>query len=75
MENNYECKVCNLVYKTRNGLYKHKIKYHQTEGNSTPKKYICGYCEKRYDSRQSKWMHEQKCKITNKKRRFKRTSH
>ena len=38
MENNYECKICNLVYKTRNGLYKHKIKYHPAQEDSTPKK-------------------------------------
>jgi hypothetical protein len=61
---NYNCAICNLIYKTRNGLFKHKKKYHQSNDDQTPKNYICKYCSKGYNTRQSKWMHEQKCKIT-----------
>jgi len=68
MENNYECKICDCIYKSRNGLFKHKIKYHPIKEDITPKKYKCDYCEKSYDSRQSKWMHGQKCKLINTKK-------
>jgi len=62
----YECKICNLVYKTRNGLFKHNKKYHPNDTNKNiPKKYSCEYCNKGYDTRQSKWMHVQKCKEIN----------
>ena len=61
---NYNCTICNLIYKTRNGLFKHNKKYHQSNDEITPKNYICKYCSKGYNTRQSKWMHEQKCKIT-----------
>ncbi len=69
MENKYECKICNLVYKTRNGLFKHNKKYHPNDNNKNiPKKYCCDYCNKGYNTRQSKWMHMQKCKVTNTKK-------
>lgn len=63
--NNYNCEICNLIYKTRNGLFKHNKKYHPDDEVQTLKNYLCQYCNKGYNSRQSRWMHEQKCKITN----------
>lgn len=69
MENKYKCETCNLVYKTRNGLFKHNKKYHPDDNNKNiPKKYSCDYCNKGYNTRQSKWMHMQKCKVTNTKK-------
>ncbi len=69
MENKYKCETCNLVYKTRNGLFKHNKKYHPDDNNKNiPKKYSCDYCTKGYNTRQSKWMHMQKCKVTNTKK-------
>ncbi len=62
--NNYSCDICNLIYKTRNGLFKHNKKYHPNEDAQQPKNYLCKYCSKGYNTRQSRWMHEQKCKIT-----------
>ena len=66
---NYNCEICNLIYKTRNGLFKHNKKYHPTNDDKTPKNYMCNYCSKAYITRQSRWMHEQKCKITTEKKK------
>jgi len=30
----------------------------------SPKKFICRYCNKNYNNKNSRWSHEQKCKIT-----------
>ena len=66
---NFICDICNMTYKTRNGLYKHNKNYHskKPEENNIINKYICNYCNKQLNSRQSKWMHEQKCKEINNK--------
>jgi hypothetical protein len=64
----YNCAICDLIYKTRNGLFKHNKKYHQVDDEQIIKNYICKYCLKGYNTRQSKWMHEQKCKIITEKK-------
>lgn len=60
MENNYECKTCNLSYKTKEGLTKHNKKYH-SNNSDTKRKYICENCKREFNSRQTKWKHFQIC--------------
>jgi len=60
MENSYECKICNLIYKTNEGFTKHNRKYHSID-NATPKKYTCENCKRNFNSRQTKWKHVQIC--------------
>jgi len=64
---NFNCNICNINYKTRNGLFKHNKKYHSEQliQNDIIKKYLCDFCTKELNSRQSKWIHEKKCKILN----------
>lgn len=50
----FNCKICNLEFKTRSGLWKHN-KIHATE---LEKKHLCKYCEKELCNRQSRWRHE-----------------
>ena len=65
-ESKFVCEICNMSYKTQNGLYKHNKKYHPTE---PPKKtYLCECCPRVFKSRQSKWFHMQKCKEINSKK-------
>lgn len=66
MSTNFSCKLCNKEYKTNTGLWLHNKKYH-----SDPNKIvvpinanICRYCHGEYACKQSRWKHEQKCKIT-----------
>ena len=59
----YKCEICKMGYKTKNGFAKHIRQNHKNDSN--PKKYNCKYCYKKYNSRQSKWVHEQKCKTNN----------
>lgn len=61
------CNSCNMIYKTINGLSKHNKKYHSEKiKNNTIKIYLCKYCNSNFEYRQSKWTHEQKCKLNNK---------
>jgi hypothetical protein len=60
MVNSYECKICNLIYKTNEGFTKHNKKYHSID-NATPKKYTCENCKRNFNSRQTKWKHVQIC--------------
>ncbi len=62
---NYSCTICNIHYKTKNGLYKHNIKYHPVNPTKPEKSYNCDYCVRVFKSRQSKWFHMQKCKKIN----------
>ena len=66
MSTNFSCKLCNKEYKTNTGLWLHNKKYH-----SDPNKIVvpininvCRYCHGEYACKQSRWKHEQKCKIT-----------
>jgi hypothetical protein len=64
--------LCNHIKNIHNNDDKNistEINYLSTEINylSTKKKntYNCRYCNKEYNINQSKWRHEQKCKINN----------
>lgn len=58
--NNFVCETCNMSYKTQNGLLKHiRINHKNNNGRI---KYNCDHCNKQYNSRQSRWVHIQKCK-------------
>ncbi len=66
MDKKYVCNICGSEYQTNSGLHKHKKKHENKQIEDDNKiKYICSYCEKKCNSRQSKWAHEQKCKETN----------
>ncbi len=68
MEKKYVCNICGSEYQTNSGLHKHKKKHVNKQIEDDNKiKYICSYCEKKCNSRQSKWAHEQKCKLINQK--------
>ncbi len=58
----YNCEICNIQYKSRMGLYKHKIKHHITLQEPKEKHYVCTYCKKEFNHKQNKWRHEQTCK-------------
>ncbi len=62
MNNKYSCDKCDLVYQTQCGLKKHIKLKHQTVET---KQYKCKYCDAPFGYRQSKWLHEQKCKTIN----------
>ncbi len=51
---------CSLI-KSENGLIKSENSLIKSENKI--KKYICRYCNKEYNNKQSRWSHEQKCKI------------
>jgi len=66
MEYKFECTICNLSYKTKEGFDKHNKKYHPIPSANTPKKYLCSQCSREFNSRQTKWKHEQICKLKKK---------
>jgi hypothetical protein len=60
----YFCEICNKNYKSNTGLWLHNKKYHSN--NNQPEKIdinVCRYCKGVYSCKQSRWKHEQKCKI------------
>ena len=59
MEYKFECTICNLNYKTKEGYDKHNKKHHSIPSANTPKKYTCKLCARDFNSRQTKWKHEQ----------------
>lgn len=68
MTDNFQCAECNLIYKTVGGLRKHQNKYHLNpikQSTKQAKVYRCTYCNKNFNIRQSRWAHEQKCKLSN----------
>lgn len=56
----YKCQLCNVEYKSRMGLYNHRMKYHPPEPKD--KIYMCVYCKKEFNHKQNKWRHQQICK-------------
>ncbi len=64
MSENFSCTICDIHYKTKNGLYKHNIKYHPIIPQTPQKTYKCEYCIRVFKSRQSRWFHTQKCQET-----------
>lgn len=64
MDKKYSCDKCDLEYKTLCGLKKHvKVKHQKPSLND--KQYKCAFCDSSFGYRQSKWLHEQKCKTIN----------
>lgn len=64
MDKKYSCDKCDLEYKTLCGLKKHlKVKHQKPTIND--KQYKCVFCDSSFGYRQSKWLHEQKCKTIN----------
>ncbi len=66
----YFCKLCNLNYKSRTGLWKHNKNYHDNikknhNENNQKSTNVCIYCEKVLSDRQSRWRHEKICKKKN----------
>jgi len=74
----YYCELCDKYYKSINSLCNHNKKYHPNDKPNVNQestkcqpdvnqistfKYKCKYCNKGYDINQSRWKHEQKCKI------------
>ncbi len=56
----FKCKLCNIEFKTRSGLWKHNNNKH-TEVQE--EKNLCKYCNKELSDRHSRWKHETKvCK-------------
>jgi hypothetical protein len=68
MEKKFICEICEMSYKTQNGLLKHNRLNHKNNDNNKPKKYPCEYCDKEYNSRQNRWVHMLKCKEVNKQK-------
>ena len=66
MEYKYECTLCRISYKTKEGYDKHNKKHHSNSSEKIPKKYLCSQCSNEFNSRQSKWKHEQNCKLKKK---------
>ena len=65
VEENY-CEICNLRYSNYSGLWKHNKKYHLNSSEKIPKKYPCCQCNNEFNSRHTKWKHEQNCKLKKK---------
>jgi hypothetical protein len=71
----FRCITCNKNYSSKSSLCNHNKKFHSKPivsqsksfvSQSKPKvsnNYKCLYCENEYKHKQSKWKHEQKCKI------------
>lgn len=62
---NYICEICNVIYNSRMGYYKHNKKHHM-EKHIVKNNNYCKYCEKLLSNYKSKWRHEKTCKINNK---------
>jgi len=74
----YYCELCDKYYKSINSLCNHNKKFHPKDKQNVNQestkcqpvvnqlstfKYKCKYCNKGYNINQSRWKHEQKCKI------------
>jgi hypothetical protein len=60
MDELYKCEKCNLNYKTSNGLWKHKNKYHKNEKNpddNDGKPFKCKYCNTTFTRKNNMNMH------------------
>ena len=71
----YTCKICNIIYSSRSGLWKHNNKLHNTDvtkmlplcaGDVTKMLPLCcRKCNKQLSNRHSRYRHEKNCKINN----------
>jgi hypothetical protein len=63
LEKNLKCDLCDKLFETRAGMWKHKKTKH-TEEIIKIDNNICKYCNKSFSSRSSRWRHETTiCKI------------
>jgi hypothetical protein len=72
-EDEHKCDICNKIYSSYKTLWTHNKNFHKNNDiidNIKPtfckqndNKIICSYCNKPFSHRNSKWVHEQKCKI------------
>ena len=67
---NNVCDICDKPFSTRNTMLRHRRTVHEpivskekTKACNITKIYNCKYCIKTYKYKQSKWLHEQQCKI------------
>lgn len=78
----FNCKICNKIYKSYKSLWFHNYKYHKSKVVQEVKDVIqkvpevvqekiitnnCKYCNKSYANRHSKWKHQQKCEMKEEK--------
>jgi hypothetical protein len=73
----YKCEYCDIIYKTKNGLWKHKVKYHNnnikldpinnnTNNNNNDDTNKCKYCNKKFTRKNNMNVHIKKyCKMKN----------
>ena len=57
----FKCESCDKIYKTKNGLWKHNVKYHEMSLEDKKKEYCCEICGKIYQNKFSKYKHKVKC--------------
>jgi hypothetical protein len=75
IEDEHKCNICNKIYSSYKTLWTHNKNKHKTEinisnvkvsdkyENSQLKIYKCRYCDNEYNHKQSRWSHQQKCKV------------
>jgi len=79
IEDDHKCNICNKIYSSYKTLWTHNKNKHKnnitTSTSKVRQKYInntleisnyeysCKYCDNKYTHKQSKWNHEQKCKV------------
>jgi len=75
IEDEHKCNICNKIYSSYKTLWTHNKIKHKTEinignvkvsdkyENSQLKIYKCKYCDNEYNHKQSRWSHQQKCKV------------
>jgi len=73
----FRCNICDKNYTSQSSLCNHNKKVHNMHCNinviqsntssntNVIKEYDCRYCNKSYNHFQSRWKHEQSCKIKN----------
>jgi hypothetical protein len=74
----HKCDICNKLYSSYKSLWKHNKNIHKSEVNISNSKvsdkyensqlkinkiYKCKYCDNEYNHKQSRWSHQQKCKV------------
>lgn len=59
------CSICSKRYSSISSLSNHTRIKHNIRKHNTIKIHICRYCNKEFGYQQSKWLHEQSCKIKN----------